>query len=349
MTFRIAARSAALAVAITGVGAITLTGCAPTNREATPAKAFKQVTFPSNIAPTVVEIDNNVQQRALSEISLAFNSSNPVIKAQSLEAMSRTKDPAAADRVARALVDKNWIVRFAGAMCAGDLKLKSAYRAILAVAYDSDPNVRVATRYALHQMGDKSLSKDLEALSIHDNSAVRGNVAIVLGQMNEPTAVRLLEPMINDSVYEVKLQAAEAMWKLGREMGMKYLIAGTVSGYVDDQIFAIQGLASTHDQRVKPYLMAKLANDHDGKQFVELQLAAARGLGMLGDDAGYGLAVRTCASSDPRQRALAALALGEIGRSDAQDALAKLLDDPTPEVRLSAATALRLIGNRNRP
>ncbi len=339
----------ALSVSALAIAAI-LSGCAPAKPQGKPSesKVFKQVTLPANVAPTAVPIDETVQQQAANQILLAFNSSDPVIKAQSLEAMSRTHDVNAVDRVQRALTDKNWIVRFSGAMCAGDLKLKGTYKALVAVAYDDDANVRLAVRYALHQLGDKSLSKDLEALSTHMDPKVRANTAFALGLLGEPTATRVLKPMITDADIVVRMQAAEALWRLGDEQGEKNLVAASLSKYVDDQLPSLLALAAPRDQRVKPYIMAKFANDHDNKQFVELQLVAARALGMLGDDAGFGLCVKNCTATDPRRRALAALALGDIGRPDAQDALAKLLADPTQEVRLSAATALRLIGNRNR-
>ena len=328
-----------------------LASCGPTkpSGKIEEARAFKQVTLPVNVAPTLVPIDEAFQQQATNQIALAFNSSDPVIKAQALEAMSRTRDPAASDRIQRAMTDKDWIVRFAGAMCAGDLKLKNTYKTIAAAAFDQDPNVRVAVRYALHRLGDKSLSKDLEALSLNSNENVRANVAFALGLLGEPTGTRILQPMIADPNFNVRMQTAEALWRLGDEQGLKNLIAASVSKFTDDQIVAVLAMAGPRDQRVKPYVMAKFANDHDKKQFVELQLVAARALGMLGDDSGFGLAVRTCVSTDPRQRSLAALALGDIGRSDAQDALSRLLHDTAPGVQLSAATALRLLGNRNRP
>ncbi len=340
-----------LLLTISTAALVAVAGCSPSQSQGklNEAKVFKQVTLPPNLPPVAVPIDEAVQQQAQNEITLAFNASDPVIKAQSLEAMSQTHDPNVADRVQRALADRNWLVRFAGAMCAGDLKLKSVYKPLVAAAYDAEPSVRAGVRYALHQLGDKSLSKDLEALSTNADPQVRGNVAVVLGRMNEPTAVRVLRPMISDPEMEVRLQVAEALWRLGDPDGQKMLVAASLSKFPDDQIFSILGLAGPRDQRMKPYILAKFANDHDNQQYAELQLVAARGLGMLGDDSGFGLAVRKCADSDPRRRSLAALALGDIGRPDAQDALAKLLADPVQEVRLSAATALRLIGNRNRP
>jgi HEAT repeat protein len=45
-------------------------------------------------------------------------------------------------------------------------------------------------------------------------------------------------------------------------------------------------------------------------------------------------------SKDARQRLLAAVAMGAIGRCDLQSPLKELLADPKPAVRIAAATAI---------
>jgi HEAT repeat protein len=94
-------------------------------------------------------------------------------------------------------------------------------------------------------------------------------------------------------------------------------------------------LASTGDERMRPYLRGKLTAPWD-----EVNLAAARALGMIGSDDGYGVAQRGARSADPRQRAMAALAFGTIGRADAQEELSRLLGDPEEPVRLAAALGI---------
>jgi HEAT repeat protein len=68
---------------------------------------------------------------------------------------------------------------------------------------------------------------------------------------------------------------------------------------------------------------------------------------MLGSDRGYQVARDALSSREARQRLMAAMALGAIGRSDAQPALAKLLSDDSPQVRLGAAAALLMIARAN--
>lgn len=61
---------------------------------------------------------------------------------------------------------------------------------------------------------------------------------------------------------------------------------------------------------------------------------------MLGSDEGWNIVVPAATSKDPRQRSLAALAMGAIGRSDLQPYLKDLVRDKEPAVRISAATAI---------
>ena len=311
-----------------------------------------QKTFDPPRLPTVpkevdASIDASAQQKASEVIGVANLSPDAVLRAQSFEAMSRTRDPRAPEAVMRGLADREWIVRFAAALCVGDLKLNGAYRALGRVAGDDDPNVQVAARYALHRLGDYSMSKDLEKFSQHRDPRVRANVAMVVGLLKEPTGVAIVRPMLRDVDDGVRLAAAEALWALKDQAGRENLVAGTISKFPDEQIVCTLALATPRDPTVKDFILGKLAIDKDNKQYVELQLAAARALGLLGDDAGFGVAVQATRSGEPRQRTMAALALGAIGRSDGQPALGKLLNDAKPEVRLAAATALRQLATLN--
>jgi HEAT repeat protein len=133
----------------------------------------------------------------------------------------------------------------------------------------------------------------------------------------------------------VRLQVAEAMWRLGDEDALVPLVGGTVSVYPDDQMTALMGLASAGDARVIEHLRGSLTSDYEA-----ISLVAARAMGKLGSDEGYGVALRGAKSNDPKIRLLSALALGAIGRPDAQDVLATMLRDPNPDLRLAAAAAI---------
>jgi HEAT repeat protein len=98
---------------------------------------------------------------------------------------------------------------------------------------------------------------------------------------------------------------------------------------------ALLALARPKDHRAEQNFRGALTSD-----YVEVALVAARCMGMLGSDEGYGVALQGARSADPRQRLLAALAFGAIARTDAQEPLKKLLEDSDPDVRVAAANAI---------
>ncbi len=142
--------------------------------------------------------------------------------------------------------------------------------------------------------------------------------------------------MLRDREDSVRLQAAESLWRMGNQDGLRTLVSASASGYPDDQMIALLGLCWPKDERVLGHLRSALTADYP-----EVCVVAARAMGECGSDAGYPIAVEAAKSKDPRQRYRAAIALGAIGRSDAQGYLSDLLKDKdSPDVRLSAAQAL---------
>jgi HEAT repeat protein len=282
-----------------------------------------------------VPIDNEARESAKREIVAALQSNDAITRANGVEAAQDGLGQEASPRIVAALGDPEPLVRFAAAMAAGTLRLADAKPKLLELADDKDPSVRVGVRYALHRLGDTHLSHDFEKLAGDPDPRVRGNAALALGLLGEPTALRVLNGMTKDRSPLVKFQVAEARWRLHDIEGAKDLIAGTVSGYPDDQMFCVLALAGPRDARVMQHIKGKLTSDYP-----EISLIAARAAGMLGSDAGYGVAMAGAKSADPRQRVMAAMAFGDIGRTDAQPILAKLLKDDQQSVRLAAATAI---------
>lgn len=280
-------------------------------------------------------IDPELRAAAEKELALAFGSNDAFIRANAVEATQRSLGAAGLDRYLKALDDEKSVVRFAAVMAVGTLQLKPAYPKVLAMLNDESKLVCVAVRYALHRLGDTRYSHDLEVFAADASPRVRANTAMVLGLLGEPSAVKVLRPMMSDLDAATRLQVMESLYRLGDKTAQEKLVVGTVSSDPGDQILSLLALAAPRDSRVFKVLAGKLTSDYD-----EVTLAAARALGMIGSDEGMTVALRKVDAKDPRQRGMAALALGEIGRSDAQPALAKLLKDSEPSVRLSAATAI---------
>lgn len=280
-------------------------------------------------------LDPELRAAAEAQIDAALKDDTGRIRANALEVLRETAGQQRQAEILAALKDPEAGVRGAAALAAGELRIEEAMKPLLAMVQDPDPTVRVAVRYALHRLGNTRFSHDLEKTARHPDPAVRGATAMVLGMLNEPTALKILKVLRRDPDPSVRQQALEAMWRLGDEAGRNELVGFTASRYVDDQMFAILALAAPRDQTLRDQLRSMLTAD-----YLEVSLTAARGLGMLDSDAGYGVALEGARSSDPLQRFLAARAFGAIGRSDAQGPLRKLLEDENERVRLAAAAAI---------
>jgi len=282
-----------------------------------------------------VPLDPNLATIARKQLADDMTSSKVEVKVHAIEA-ARTADGRehAAD-ILKDLSDPQSEVRFAAALAAGELRLEDARQPLLAMAEDSSENVRVAVRFALHRLGDTHLSHQLERMAHDADPRVRSNTAMVLGMLGEPSALRILRIMRLDPTPVVRQQASEAMWRLHDQSGLEDLIALSESKFPDDEMIGVLSLAEPRDTRVRQHVRNRLT-----AEWPEVTLVAARAMGMLGSDEGYGIAQQGARSTDWRQRQLAAFAFGAIGRADAQDDLRKLLSDQDDDVRLAAATAV---------
>ena len=279
-----------------------------------------------------VPLDPDLRAEAEKEVAAALASTDSRRRVVALEVLRLVDAGDLRAKIIQSLGDRSAGVRIAAAMAAGELKMRSAHRPLLARLNDQEPVVQVAVRYALHRLGDVRRSHDLEKTARDNDPLVRGQTAMVLGLLGEPSALKILKVLRRDRDPRVRQQAVEAMWRLGDEQGMKELVGWTYSRYVDDREFAILALARPGDQRVRPIIRNNLTTE-----YLELNLAAAHAMGLLASDEGYGIALEGAKSADPRHKVRAAQAFGAIGRTDAQDELKAMLRHPEPLVRLAAA------------
>jgi HEAT repeat protein len=317
----------------------SIAGCAnhPGNG---PQVADRQVPAPKEPAPPPPVrnegIDASLQTAARGEIMAGLTSNNPLIRMHAIEAAQNGIGASDPSIYLKGLKDESPGVRFASAMSIGKLQIAQAKEELLQLVNDPNTLVRIGVRYALHRLGDKRYSKDLELTARDPQWQVRAETARALGLLNEPTAVRVLKPMLRDREESVRLQAADSLWRMGDQEGLRVLVSASASGYPDDQMIALLGLAGPRDSRVLGHLHAALTADYP-----QVCVVAARAMGECGSDEGYAIAVEAATSKDPGQRFRAAVALGAIGRSDAQPYLATLLKDKdSQDVRLGAAQAI---------
>ena len=172
-------------------------------------------------------------------------------------------------------------------------------------------------KFALHRIGDKRQSHDLEATA-KDRRRTRGDTALVLGcwasrrrSRSSFHALRL-QPA-------VRLQAAESLWRLGSENGLQALVASSVSRFQTIMI-ALLGLRAARSAGAGASGRA-LTSDYDEVSLVAPEAQECSGPSRLrrGDEGAKAL-IRVSACLRRWH--------SELRRADAQNILATLLKDP---------------------
>lgn len=321
-----------LAVSMVAVG-----GCLGGKSQPEGAKLTKPSALPPEYPKPRVEVpDKALRDKSMRQIAEATRSTDPFVRAHAVEAAKNLPTDMAVQIATEAVNDPVPVVRFAGYVVGGDLRISNLQgKARKAVDGDPDKTVQGGAIYLLHRTGDSSYSHRFEKFAADPDRTVRANTAMLLGMLGEPSAAVILQYQMKDTDPMIRLQAAESLWRLGNPDVLEYLVSATISRYPDDRMVAALALAQPKNPRVAEHLRGMLTT-----RYSEVNLVAARAMGMIGLDEGYGVAMLGAKSEDPRQRQLAAMAFGAIGRIDAQQTLGKLLVDKDEDVRLAASAAI---------
>lgn len=279
---------------------------------------------------------------------------NPVIRAAAVEALESANSKEALPWIRSALLDENAGVRFAACLAAGTAKDPLALEALRERVQDEDPSVQAAAVSALHRLGHTEYTGRMPGYLLnHQDPAVRANASIALARMGEPGAIKILALAMMDRERGVQDQAAEALAILGNAEAQQQLVLMANSGFGSEEVFAINALAQTREEKYAQLYRAKVFNPEI--PHLEVRLAAAKALAWLGDDGGYELALMSLDFDDPqvrdpedseaaqvlRVRQLAAAVLGAVGNPGALPKLARIIKaNEDARIQVAAARAI---------
>lgn len=287
---------------------------------------------------------------------------NPAVRVAAIAAMEWGDPAVTLPWIRTALLDDHPAARFAACLAVGNARDEAALPAIEKCVYDANDSVKVAALFARHRLGRKDRTGSLPTFLLHnEDPMVRRNAALVLGLLGEPGAIPVLARAVKDDPEPgVRHHALEAMARLGNAEACAELTFATNSGVGSEEVMALQALAATGDAKFTDTYRYKL----ETATHRETQLAAARGLGLLGHDDGYRLALDTLSAPNPtvkdvndppagqrlRLELLAAAALGAFGKEESLPELSRVIQTHSdPRVQLAAAKAiLEILSRRTR-
>ncbi|MDD5064811.1 MAG: HEAT repeat domain-containing protein [Phycisphaerae bacterium] len=282
---------------------------------------------------------NKIIQESLSD-------SDPLIRANTIEIIADTKQSKLMPRVQRLLEDDFVPVRFAAALAVGDLQYSLAENSVKRLLKDNDENVRIAADYATSKLGTGSGFSLVRQTVASSDQTVRANAALLLGKSGDKNSLKWLWWTLQnkDSDYKARFNAAEAIARLGDERIDEKLLAMLISTYADDRVMGIKAMGALGTEKAKNFLITKLDDD-----VLEVRLAAAEQLGMLGETIGEAEVLKvftkdlTAGMNEEeleRVNMLTALAIGQIRTASVTKFLPQLLKDESKLVRIAAAKAV---------
>lgn len=292
---------------------------------------------------------SQLESRMRQVLTQAVTAEDPVTRSHALEVYGQTNGAGVDEALRKGMGDTYPAVRFAAAVAAGDLKLESARLRLNELLKDENPAVKLAAGYALERMSDSRFVDWYDKALRGADSQLAGQACLLLGKLgNTPRRTestsrlwQVIRKPNQDPV--VKLQAAEALARLGDKTIIKSLMGYAYSGYADERLLAISGLGYFPKAAEAVAMLEVLADD----ELAEVQLGAIRALGPNAGEKYVELARRQTGFVDPerdrertiRVRGLALLALGAVGEKKDIGLLYKGLADSEAYLRLAAARA----------
>lgn len=287
---------------------------------------------------------------------------NPVVRIEAVQGFESWGHEDGYPWIRSALIDQSPGVRFAATVAVGLLGDELARDAVSGLLRDPDPSVRAAAMFALHRLGDQSLTGRLATFLVsHEDPLVRRNAAMVIGFLDEPGVVPMLAGAMDDRDVGVQNQALESMARYGNEEARQRLVFMANSGVGSEEVIGIAALSEARNEALRDLFAYKLG-DNDAP-YVETRLAAAYGLALLGEHAGFDLALQWVPSRrvsitdsedsaegrSVRIRQLSMAVLGAIGDPAALAVLREAMtSDRDARIQVAAAKAiLEIIGGQD--
>lgn len=284
------------------------------------------------------------QTRARAIVAQSLESDDARLRAKATEVVVDTGLSEYMPKLQNLLTDDFVPVRFSAAMAIAKAEYAPARQTLQMLLRDSEHNVRLAAAFALYRLGDSQQIQTLYDALGADNQTVRANAVFLLGKTQNPEAIDRLYAVLRgrSSTEQVRLQAAEAIARLGDEQIYKRIWTMLISAFADDRAMGVSAMGALDTLEAEGALVSMLSDT-----VTEVRLIAAAELAKQGDPRGSSViteAMRSLRSSDPEEaeriKGLAAMAIGELCNSDVRGFLPTLIEDQSPFVRLSAARAV---------
>ncbi|MBF0545265.1 MAG: HEAT repeat domain-containing protein [Candidatus Riflebacteria bacterium] len=201
----------------------------------------------------------------------------------------------------------------------------------------SHPNetVRMAIAVVLGETNDPRAIKTLSGLVKDPSGRVRSAAIEAIGKIGTTAAVQPAIEALKDSMESVRSKAAQVLGELGDTAAVEFLERATKDGSELVRCISVKALSTMQDPRVSEILTNSLGDNSE-----EVRAASVEVLGGRKDRLAIAQLTKSLEDASERVREKAAIALGQIGDTRAILPLLLRLDDPSPLVPLACSEAV---------
>jgi HEAT repeat protein len=280
-----------------------------------------------------------------------------LVRANAIEMLETQVEPLR-QAVSRGLVDLNAGVRFASCMALGRQRLCGIADLARPLLNDPSQSVRAAAIFALAVCGEDVDQTPLAMMVLSSDRALRGNAAMVLGEIGNSSATAVLREAMKrplqredaDVVRASELGLAEALVRLGDRRHLETIRAAFFAPASQGELTALasQMAGRLGDRSLVPAMAALATAEGPRKPGPELRLVAAEALARIDPKMTLtSLAIELSEHQFPEVRMQAAFVLAWDRSPSGLEVLERLLVDLDPRVQVAAAGAvLRRAGSR---
>lgn len=338
--------------------AIATTSCGPDSidRASNEAWSSKNKTVVSASAPQIPMVvdGDTVREGALSVLQQAAESKNPRLRANAIEALEYAPTNILEKVVRIGLGDENRGVRFVAAMMIGQKNLCNVSLFLEPLLLDKSESVQAAAMYSMYKCGGTVDLNPLATMLQSDNPELRGNAAMILGEMGNVSAIRLIRDALKTSPISItpirrrliNLQMAEALILLGEKEDLEVIRAAIFSSSEEAEITAVACLIAGRLRDIEVISTLESIALSTQRYPDEIRLVAATALAEIDPSRmPLGPVLRFSSSASANLRSQCATALGVQGDKVNLGPLTLMMDDSDPLVQISAAGAVLRINN----
>ncbi len=300
-----------------------------------------------------------LQNRVLELLLTAARSDLDDVSCNAIEALVQVAPREGLPVFRQATQSASPLVRYAGFAALGELRDRESLERLRAGVQDGHAHVQLAAAFAAARCGKDGYVRILvNTLMTGAAENLRAEAAGLLGRLGDKRAVPWLRSAshlpANDKSKPVKLAINAALAALGQDDAVLELVRYS-QGDAAARADALLLLADLGHPDGRDALRYRLT---PAEEYVEARLIAARGLGKLGDTAGFELAMQMLNYSDPNKnpttdnpdrtypvRSMAVHALAEIGDARAIPALRELAAGSDARLQVAASYAIWKILN----